>query len=109
MTQASAAERFGDRRTSPAHLGHRLPERAIVRLRPLEDAPRYAGGTAFGQEPSGLVAQLLEFVREVEIHAGRPARNVSTARLNAAGWCRLAACPASSITTFAAPGILRAM
>ena len=52
-------------------------------------------GTAFGQEPPRLVAQLLEFVREVEVHAGSPPRNASTARLNAAGWCRLAAWPAS--------------
>ena len=31
------------------------------------------------------------------------------ARLKAAGWCRFAAWPAPSITTFVAPGILRAM
>ena len=82
---------------------------AIVWLRAFQDAARHAGRTAFGQEPPRLVAELLEFVREVEVHAGRPPRNDSTARLKAAGWCRFDAWPASWITTLAAPGIFRAM
>ena len=37
------------------------------------------------------------------------ARNPSTAALNAAGWCKFDACPASGMMIFRAPGIFPAM
>jgi hypothetical protein len=39
----------------------------------------------------------------------KPAKNVSIARLKAEGWWRLAAWPASGITTFVEPEIFAAM
>ena len=68
MPGAGAAEFFGDRDAEKTHVGEALPQFAIVRLLAVEHRAHRLGRAFFGEKLAGLVAQLLLFVGEIEIH-----------------------------------------
>src|SRR6202167_6799763 len=68
MTGAGAAELLGDRDAENTHIGEPLPQFAIVRLLAVKHRAYRLGRAFFGQKLAGLVAQLLLFVGEIEIH-----------------------------------------
>src|ERR1700691_3808421 len=68
MPRTGATELFRDRDTEKTHVGEALPEFAIIRLLAVEHRAHRLGRAFFGQKLAGLVAQLLLFVGEIEIH-----------------------------------------
>src|SRR6202161_3109695 len=64
----AAPDAIGDRHTEKPHVGEPLPQFAIVRLLAVEHRAHRLGRAFFGQKLAGLVAQLLLFVGEIEIH-----------------------------------------
>ena len=78
VAQAGAAEFFRDRGADPAHLGDLAPQVGGIRLLPVQRAPHHRGCALFRQEPPGLVAQLLEIVRKVEVHGLSPFAHVAS-------------------------------
>ena len=82
MAEARAAVLLGDRRAGPAHGGDLLPQRLVVGLGPFQDAPHRRRGAALAQEFACLLAQLLQVVAEIEIHARPSALPLAESVLN---------------------------
>src|ERR1700691_5245112 len=75
MTGAGAAELLGDRDAEKTHIGEALPQFTIVRLLAVKHRAHRLRRAFFGQKLAGLVAQLLLFVGEIEIHGAVPLLN----------------------------------
>ena len=70
MARAGAAKFLGDRDAEKAHLGKALPQFAVIGRLAVEHGAHRLGRAFFGEKFSRLVAQLLLFVGEIEIHGG---------------------------------------
>src|SRR5216683_1395595 len=68
MAGARAAKLLGDRAAEKTHLGESLPQFAVIRLLAVKHHAHRFRRAFFGKEFSRLVAHLLLFVGEIEIH-----------------------------------------
>ena len=68
MARAGAAECFGDRDAEKAHLGEALPQFLVVRRLAVEHRAHRLRRAFLGEKFPRLVAHLLLFVGEIEIH-----------------------------------------
>jgi len=64
---------LGQRGAEPAHVGHALPQAAIVGVGAIEDAAHRGRRAAIGEKAPRLLAQQLQVIGEIEVHESRSA------------------------------------